>query len=439
MVTLRRLLSGIRGAVRPGVLVTGGVASSAIVVVLAATIGGGPAPPGTANLWIEVGAGACTRQAAPVDYASSASPDARCGALATACTAANGGDTVLIKAGSYTTTWAGCTSAKAPQVSFAAAIGEHVTLGQISLSPAGTGGYFSLDGVTAQSFDTDSGNSNGSPTWKNITIKNSTFTGSAYFRQCGGNNTGITFDHNLHANIDPSTFEGRIHFPGSTAGNCDVTIKNSIFSGGTADGIQSGAKGVVVTGNLFDTLQDCGCGPHTDSIQVFGGTTITNNFFTRSTDTIVQFDGGGGNPNTITGNVMDDVTGNPWCVTLGGDTNSLIEHNSCPGLEINMTSKGGSNSLGATIRNNIASTIDLVDSDSTAVPAFSDYQLCSLSGCAGAHSIRASATFTGGSNPTTFGGYALTALSAGKGVASDGTDIGATAFATPWVGAGNPN
>lgn len=423
---------------RRALLVSGAVAASLIVAITPVVIGGGSAQ--VANLWIEVGGGACTRQASPVDYASSASPDARCGSLATACTAGSGGDTSLIKGGSYTTTWAGCTSADSPQISFAAATGEQVTLGQISLSPAGTGGYFSLDGVTAQSFDTDSGNSNGSPTWKNITIKNSTFTASTYLRFCGGNNTNVLFDHNLYADIDPSTFEGRFHLPGSTSGTCGVTVQNSIFSGGLADGIQSGAKGLVVTGNLFDSLQDCGCGPHTDSIQVFGGTTITNNYFVNSTDTIVQFDGGGGNANTITGNVMANVTGNPWCVVLGGDTGSLIEHNTCGGgIEINLTSKAGQNSTGETIRNNITNTIVLVDSDSTATPTLSNYNLCTLSGCPGANSIRGAATFTGGSSPTTFGGFALTGASLGVGAASDGLDMGANQFTTPWVGAGNPN
>lgn len=97
----RRLL-GARGAVRASVLVAGGVAASAIAVGVALGGGGGtPAPTGSANLFIEVGAGACTRSATPVAYVDSASPDRRCGSFDQAFSAAASSDTIRCRAGTY--------------------------------------------------------------------------------------------------------------------------------------------------------------------------------------------------------------------------------------------------------------------------------------------------------------------------------------------------
>jgi hypothetical protein len=78
------------GAVRLGLL---GTSVGAGVI-----INGTPAvaDPGTANLWLEAGAGSCTRVGNPgVNYGGSGSPDARCGNFDTACSAAQRGDTIL--------------------------------------------------------------------------------------------------------------------------------------------------------------------------------------------------------------------------------------------------------------------------------------------------------------------------------------------------------
>ena len=58
---------------------------------------------GEANIFIEVGAGACAggRSSTPITYAASASPDRRCGTFDAAWDAMNSGDTAICKAGSY--------------------------------------------------------------------------------------------------------------------------------------------------------------------------------------------------------------------------------------------------------------------------------------------------------------------------------------------------
>lgn len=61
--------------------------------------GGGPAPSGTANLWVDTNGGTCTRQASPAAYLDSAA----CSSIQTSVAACNGstGDTIRMVAGSY--------------------------------------------------------------------------------------------------------------------------------------------------------------------------------------------------------------------------------------------------------------------------------------------------------------------------------------------------
>ena len=65
--------------------------------------GGGAAPAGLANIWVENGAGTCTggRSATPISFTSSASPDRICGSFDLAWDAMNAGDTARIRNGTY--------------------------------------------------------------------------------------------------------------------------------------------------------------------------------------------------------------------------------------------------------------------------------------------------------------------------------------------------
>lgn len=81
------------------VALAGAVATTAVV-----SGGDGGGGDGSANLWVESGAGTCTRSATTVTYEDSASPDARCGTLDQAYDAANASSsasTVEIVAGTY--------------------------------------------------------------------------------------------------------------------------------------------------------------------------------------------------------------------------------------------------------------------------------------------------------------------------------------------------
>jgi hypothetical protein len=72
---------------------TTGTAVSAAVGPVPSEGGGGPEE---ANVWLMNGTGACTRQATPVTFAASTSPDARCGTMQAAYDASTTGDTILV-------------------------------------------------------------------------------------------------------------------------------------------------------------------------------------------------------------------------------------------------------------------------------------------------------------------------------------------------------
>ena len=120
---------------------------------------------------------------------------------------------------------------------------------------------FTLDGMTGMG-----GDINGA---SNITIRNSTFTGSL---DIGGSNSNIVLDGNQHnwnaaysGGLNAKLFLGD---SGShTLSSPAVTIKNSEFKNGDLDGIHLGdGSGYLILNNVFDNLCDRGTN-HTDNIQ----------------------------------------------------------------------------------------------------------------------------------------------------------------------------
>lgn len=104
---------------------------------------GGGIPPGgqTANVWVQIGGGACTRSSSLRTLANSTtSPDSICGTWDAANDTANGGDVVLIKAGSYGDQLMTGSNARGSQDLMAVATGETVTVGTFSNCSRGSGG-----------------------------------------------------------------------------------------------------------------------------------------------------------------------------------------------------------------------------------------------------------------------------------------------------------
>jgi hypothetical protein len=103
------------------------IRGAGVLVVAGVLIGGGSYVIGdggaTANLWVDTTGGTCTRSASPAAYSDAAA----CATFDAAYDAASGGDSVMVKAGSYDPQ--GITGTKASLVTILPATGETVTVG----------------------------------------------------------------------------------------------------------------------------------------------------------------------------------------------------------------------------------------------------------------------------------------------------------------------
>jgi hypothetical protein len=226
-----------------------------------------------------------------------------------------------------------------------------------------------------------------------------------------------------------------------------------MFSGGDADGIQllGGEYGTQILGNTFTKLDDglTNDGNHTDAIQIYGGThdIVKGNFFYNQVNmagcSLAEWDGG--DHNVFENNVVAGTPNNGCYAALDllDDKSSTVTHNvfayggclpnGLPGDPCGEVMLGGKSSEGAgsgtVIRDNIMT--DIANGDGGLNATYSeDHNLCRHT-CGGtgdqgskAGDITGAPTFVGGTNPTTFAGYALATGSAGIGAASDGTNIG---------------
>jgi hypothetical protein len=251
-----------------------------------------------------------------------------------------------------------------------------------------------------------------------------------YFRSCGSATSGVVMDDNIHDNIDADTFEGRIHFPGSSAGTCGVTIENSHFGGGgCADGIQDGAAGIQIIGNEFEDLVQGSCNEHVDPIQLWGADNalVEDNFIHDTSTGIVEFDCCQDGV-TFRNNVLANIGTGQHALNLGGDANDIVEHNTFFNADFNPSYAGTQCSTNVTLRNNVIKSGSIFNGCSaiskSATYLVSNFNACSGT-CPGANSLSSQTiTFAGGSNPTTFAGFALAVTSPGYNAASDAGSMG---------------
>jgi hypothetical protein len=268
---------------------------------------------------------------------------------------------------------------------------------------------------------------------KNITIRNSTFTRP--FVIDGVFNANILLDHNVHDNINVTTSDpqGRLTFPyDRDTANTGVTVQNSHFAGGDADGIQTAAA-VTIKNNEFDHIHENGSSDpaHSDPIQCSGdcagGLLIQGNYVHDSADGIVAYDRL--NHATIQDNVVDLNTGR-WGIELYSDYGSIVKHNTlryattceyaaCGWIILDHTSTdpAGTNTI---IRDNIATAI-VANNGSTW--AADDHNMVRQTPHTG--DFTGTPIYTGGTTPTTYPAFKLTPLSPGTGDADDGLNVGA--------------
>lgn len=364
-------------------------------------------------------AGAATLNATPADFArvlSSAQP----------------GDTILLASGDYGRV-KGAMKPGPERVTLKAADGATPVM-SLQFRPARN---LTVDGVTVRDAYVS-----GAQT-KNITIRNSLFDGARIvFRAESGElaNAGILLESNKHlnTNVCSGCWDARVQISGRTSEPTGITIRDSLFQGGDADGIQNGGNGVEIIGNTFRDLFQTGVDDaHTDSLQLYGsrGTVIRRNFF---------YNVDMGNPaapdhadhEVIEDNVVVSAE-YPWAMQLLSDNGSIVRHNtfvatsvtgggcdySLPCGIVRMGNKEHDpRSIGTVFKDNILSQLAITGSQ----PSFAetDYNLYTRQKGPGANSVLAQPIYVGGAMPDTYDGFRLAAGSPGKGTASDGLDRG---------------
>ena len=282
---------------------------------------------------------------------------------------------------------------------------------------------FTLDGMTVRGGSIRNGA-------KNITVRNSAFT--SHLSMDGLANANILLDHNTHLGINsPSGApNSRIGLYWGSSTPSGVTISNSLFKGGDADGVHTGVA-VNIIGNEFLDICDAG-GNHTDNIQYEGaqGGVVRGNYIRATCDTqgITSYDGGTVGV-TIEDNVID--LRRAWGIEWYSDRNSLIRHNTlryyapgcyggsaCGLIDINRKSADPAGT-GTVVVDNVATGISVQNGSSVG----ERHHNLLRQGAATGDSI-GTPVFQGGTAPTSWSGFKLAASSPGRAAASDGTDAG---------------
>jgi Right handed beta helix region len=277
---------------------------------------------------------------------------------------------------------------------------------------------------------------------RNVTIADSRFTGILIVDQ-ETPNPRIVLDHNTHNNIPGAAddYTSRVHLdaPG-------VVVKNSLFSGGTSDGIRVGdAPDTQILRNEFTAFVDRE--PlHTDPIQFYGDgprTTIRGNWFHDMVEVsamVMMADGGG--PNLIEDNLFGPGGGHAYSLTWYSDDSSIIRHNTFVDGRCSFNLRCGVIALGhkpeddpgrgTVIEDNILTGIGTSRRADGAGSAFSsNHNLVRSQRPSGPGDLRGAPKYAGAPLKSAdvgrlkaFAAYRLGRGSRGRGNASDGTDRG---------------
>jgi hypothetical protein len=343
--------------------------------------------------------------------------------VASAVSAAAGGSTICLNAGSYgTVTLSGVS--KTPRVTIRSSSGQGASLRLTFQS--GT------NGITVESVTITGANFSGNTT-RNITVQNSAFTGHAVFS--GLANSNVLLDSNTHNNIQAGgqfVSPARIHLSYSSSTHSGVTIQNSLMDGGSADGVQTGV-GVNIIGNELRNIKPGSCSDcHTDAIQLLGaaGSVLRGNYIHNVASGIVAYDGL--TQATIEQNIID-TGGRPWAMELYADSNSVVRHNTllyradcdwdlpCGTLALDHKSADPAG-RGTIIIDNIVTSITASNGSTYAQRHHNVVRSGAASG-----DLAGAPTYVGGAVPASRAGYQLSSGSLGKGAAAEppGTDVGA--------------
>ena len=142
-------------------------------------------------------------------------------------------------------------------------------------------------------------------------------------------NSGVVLDHNTHDGITTcsSCDPAMVHLAYGSSTPSGVTISNTLFANGNADGIQTGV-GVNIIGNEFRNIRENGPNDtaHTDAIQLLGaaGSVVRGNYIHNTADGIVAYDR---ISNALIENNVIDLVNGRWGIELYSDSGSIVRHN----------------------------------------------------------------------------------------------------------------
>jgi hypothetical protein len=314
--------------------------------------------------------------------------------------------------------------------------GQTVHLGAVTFTGASnvaiagfgpTNGSSDVDGMLAQ------GEYEG-PNYNIVWSYNFMSTQGVWVTQNAMTNANILITHNWFVGFTSSGESDRIDLDTRSASNCPngVVVSYNLIKGGESDGIDvaGGNCGSQILNNEITGIIESNCnGIHCDAIQDAGDgkqTLISGNYFHNNSDGLL-FDNGNVGPDIITNNVFDNPT---YRCTEGiyGD-GTVFDHNTFD-CEVNISST----TTNVNFTNNIMGPSSLAQltfypTDACCTFKTLDYNL-HASGAyngrpTGSHDIIGSPIYIGGTEPSTYAGWALASNSPGVGRASDGTNLGA--------------
>jgi len=258
-----------------------------------------------------------------------------------------------------------------------------------------------------------------------IQFLGSTFTSGLFVTNQNAScaaNMNLLVDGNTFGDLGTATYEGRISVADDDGPQVSMglTISNNVIGPGCqSDGIQlvGGASGVTIgPGNIFDGISQTGP-VHCDMIQFYGSgqnDVITGNWF-RNGSTVLTHHSGTPTGTQFTNNVLSNVQQ----LQVGTSANFVFEHNTIYRLTDVFTIVSGTNNI---IRDNIMlNSIGLGTSGCSGCTV--SFNMCN-SNCTGTNQIIGTPTFVGGTIPTTWAGWQLTATSLGNNAGHDGKDVG---------------
>ena len=363
--------------------------------------------------------------------------------LATAIQNAAAGATICLNGGSYGSL--NLTNVrKSADVTIEPISGTSATIGAVTLQNSshlhftGANGSLTVGSSTLDSTNTLPNCSD------HITFDHLRFLGFGIFPRCAS--MAILVDHANMDNLLPAQGgEGRINVQALNEGPAadqGITISNSTFNGPTsgwasatsncAKGIQilGGAYGVRVIGDEFAREPDQGtCDPvngiHIGGVQIYGGTHtyLQGNYFHDNGSSAGGLAMGDGDYTTAEDNVWVCSCVYPWSIQAFATQGSIFRHNTFAGgggIHFQYQSGYPANNI---IRDNVFTDPSNGITDSSGANwGTQDHNL--NSGLSGSGNITGLPVWTGGSSPTSYAGYHLSASSPGKGAASDGLDMG---------------